>query len=77
MLSCKDIYDHASAFFDEDHVIVDPVAYKQHLELCAACDNFYRSFQTTVTRAQQALHREAPPGLADEMVRLVREKRSA
>ena len=72
MVTCEDIYEQASAFHDGDLSPEGTEEFSRHLEVCVWCDNFYRSFELTVSRAREVLVREPPPGLAEAMVAEVR-----
>ncbi|MBW1881273.1 MAG: zf-HC2 domain-containing protein [Deltaproteobacteria bacterium] len=74
MHTCEDMYNRASAFHDGDLLPPEREAYEHHLEVCPDCANFYHSFRATIDRARDVLSVEPPPGLAEELVRSVREK---
>jgi len=55
MLSCRQIYDHASALVDCELSIGEAMAVRVHLLMCGACRRFIRQFRL-LTRV---LRREA------------------
>ena len=72
MLTCEQLYQRASAFHDGELGPEERAQYQQHMELCPACETFYRSLEVTIRRAREALTVDPPPGLAEDMVAAVR-----
>jgi anti-sigma factor RsiW len=72
MVTCKDVFEEASDFHDGFIDAERHDEFARHLESCAACGNFYRSFDLTIARAREAVLVDPPAEVVEAVAARVR-----
>jgi len=68
MVTCKDVCEGASDYFDGSLDLEESQLFDRHLERCDPCRNFCHTLRKTIEVTQEVLIQEPPPALIEAMI---------